>query len=140
MKIISDYSDKGVEKTMLVREVILKAIAKVYSWVQAAEILGYSPRHMSRIKKRYEEYGFDGLFDRRTKTGPRIIKMEDLEKILTLYRIFCGIVLGYSSYPFEMKNSKKRCQIYLLSYSRLRLTWPGVFVFISFLLNRYDII
>ena len=27
MKIISDYSDKGVEKTMLVREVILKAIA-----------------------------------------------------------------------------------------------------------------
>ena len=34
MKIISDYSDKGVEKTMLVREVILKAIAKVYSWVQ----------------------------------------------------------------------------------------------------------
>ena len=86
MKIISDYSDKGVEKTVLVREVILKAIAKVYSWVQAAEILGYSPRHMSRIKKRYEEYGFDGLFDRRTKTGPRIIKMEDLEKILTLYR------------------------------------------------------
>ncbi|MCL6120106.1 MAG: helix-turn-helix domain containing protein, partial [Deltaproteobacteria bacterium] len=70
MKIISDYSDKGVEKVMLVREVILRAVAKVYSWVQAAEILGYSPRHMSRIKKRYEEYGFDGLFDRRTKTGP----------------------------------------------------------------------
>ena len=86
MKIISDYSDKGVEKVMLVREVILRAASKVYSWVQAAEILGYSPRHMSRIKKRYEEYGFDGLFDRRTKTGPRIIKMEDLEKILTLYR------------------------------------------------------
>ncbi len=38
MKIISDYSDKGVEKTMLVREVILKAIAKVYSWVQGGDV------------------------------------------------------------------------------------------------------
>lgn len=86
MKIISDYSDKGVEKVMLIRNVILKTIAKDYNWIQAAEILGYSPRHMSRIKKRYEEYGFDGLFDRRTKTGPRIIKMEVLEKILMLYK------------------------------------------------------
>ena len=84
--IISDYSDKGVDKFMLVRNVILKTVAGIYNWLQAVGILGYSPRHMSRIKKRYEEYGFDGLFDRRTKTGPRIIKMEDLEKILTLYK------------------------------------------------------
>ena len=86
MVIISDYSDKGVDKAMNVRTVILRTIAGIYNWIQAAEILGYSPRHMSRIKKRYEEYGFDGLFDRRTKTGPRIIKMEDLKKILTLYK------------------------------------------------------
>ena len=86
MVIISDYSDKGVDKAMNVRTVILRTIAGIYNWIQAAEILGYSPRHMSRIKKRYEENGFDGLFDRRTKTGPRIIKMEDLEKILTLYK------------------------------------------------------
>ena len=84
--IISDYSDKGVDKAMLIRTVILRTIAGIYDWLQAAEILGYTPRHMSRIKKRYEEYGFDGLFDRRTKTGPRIIKMEDIEKILTLYK------------------------------------------------------
>ena len=74
MVIISDYSDKGVDKAMNVRTVILRTIAGIYNWIQAAEILGYTPRHMSRIKKRYEEYGFDGLFDRRTKTGPRIIK------------------------------------------------------------------
>ncbi len=86
MIIIPDYSGKGVDKAMLVRTVILRTIAGIYNWIQAAEILGYSPRHMSRIKKKYEEYGFDGLAGRRTKTGPRIIKMEDLEKILTLYR------------------------------------------------------
>ncbi len=86
MIIISDYSDKGADKAMLVRTIILRTIAGIYNWIQAAEILGYTPRHMSRIKKRYEEYGFDGLFDRRTKTGPRLIKMEVLEKILTLYK------------------------------------------------------
>ena len=86
MIIIPDYSGKGVDKAMLVRTVILRAIAGIYNWLQAAEILGYTPRHMSRIKKRYEEYGFDGLFDRRTKTGPRLIKMEVLEKILMLYK------------------------------------------------------
>ncbi len=46
------------------------------------------------------------------------------------------IWLGY----IVESDYKKRCQIYLLSYSRLRLTRSGVFVFISFLLNRYDII
>ena len=86
MKTISDYSDKGVEKVMLIREVILKAVAKIYTWSQAAYILGYTPRHMSRIKRRYEKYGFDGLYDRRTKTGPKLIDMEVLEKILTLYK------------------------------------------------------
>ncbi len=86
MKIISEYSDKGVEKVMLIREVILRAVAKIYTWNQAADILGYTPRHMSRIKKRYEQYGFNGLFDRRTKTGPRFIDLEVLEKILILYK------------------------------------------------------
>ena len=75
MKIISEYSDKGVEKVMLIREVILRAVAKIYTWNQAADILGYTPRHMSRIKKRYEQYGFNGLFDIRTKTCTRLIQI-----------------------------------------------------------------
>ena len=37
MKIISDYSDKGVEKVMLIKEVILKTVAGVYNWIQAAK-------------------------------------------------------------------------------------------------------
>ncbi len=52
-----------------------------------------------------------------------------------------SLIKGHeSSKPVNDISRKKRCQIYLLSYSRLRLTWSGVFVFISFLLNRYDII
>ncbi len=40
MVIISDYSDKGVDKAMNVRTVILRTIAGIYNWIQAAGILG----------------------------------------------------------------------------------------------------
>jgi hypothetical protein len=45
------------------QEVILRASAKKISWIQAAEILGYSPRHLRRLKERYEREGFHVLFD-----------------------------------------------------------------------------
>ncbi len=34
-------------------------------WWQAAEIIGISDRHMRRWRERYQEFGYDGLFDRR---------------------------------------------------------------------------
>ncbi len=40
---------------MTKREVMLKAIEGRITWIQAAEILGISERHMRRIKTRYEE-------------------------------------------------------------------------------------
>ncbi len=57
------------------------------NWIQAAEILGISSRQMRRWKKRYELYGYDGLYDRRRKMpSPRRISLETATKILTLYR------------------------------------------------------
>ena len=99
MIIIPDYSGKGVDKAMLVREVILRAVSGDYKWIQAADILGYSPRHMSRIKKRYEEYGYDGLFDRRTRTGPRLIKMEVLEE---------GRASGFEGFKWDIRRAALR--------------------------------
>ena len=80
MIIISDYSDKGEDKAMNVRTVILKTIAGIYNWIQAAEILGYTPRHMSRIKKRYEEYGRGGLFDLKDKNRSKAHKNGSIRK------------------------------------------------------------
>jgi hypothetical protein len=54
-----------VERTMKLQDVILKAIAKKITWMSAAEIVGVSDRTMRRIKQRYEEFGYDGLFDQR---------------------------------------------------------------------------
>ena len=82
-----DYSEAAVERDMKVQEVILRAVAKKITWIQAAEILGVSPRHMRRWREKYEQFGFHALFDgRRGKTSPRRVPSTVLDAVLTLYR------------------------------------------------------
>ena len=72
---------------MKVQEVILRAISVKILWMQAAEILGISDRSMRRWKQRYEEGGYDGLFDRRKqRPSPKRVPLETVEKVLRLYR------------------------------------------------------
>ena len=81
------YSEAAVERAMKVQEVILRAVAKKITWIQAAEILGVSPRHMRRWKEKYEQFGFHALFDgRRGKTSPRRVPAAVLAEVLRLYR------------------------------------------------------
>jgi transposase len=66
------YSAAAVERTMKIQEVILRALAKKINCWQAAEIIGITDRQVRRWKRRYEEYGYDGLCDRRRgKPSPR---------------------------------------------------------------------
>ncbi|MBW2142558.1 MAG: helix-turn-helix domain-containing protein, partial [Deltaproteobacteria bacterium] len=52
-----------------------------------ADILGMRPRSLRRWRQRYEEYGYDGLFDRRSgRPSPRRAPFQEVEKILRLYR------------------------------------------------------
>jgi transposase len=72
---------------MKVQEVILRAVAKKITWIQAAEILGVSPRHMRRWREKYEQFGFHALFDgRRGKSSPRRVPSAVLDEVLRLYR------------------------------------------------------
>src|SRR5947199_8642291 len=81
------YSEAAVERAMKVQEVILRAVAKKITWIQAAEILGVSPHHMRRWKEKYERFGFHALFDgRRGKTSPRRVPSTVLDEALRLYR------------------------------------------------------
>ena len=81
------YSKATMERAMKVQEVILRAMAKRITWWQAAEIMGISDRHMRRWRERYEEFGDDGLFDRRRgKPSPQRVPMALVEQILGLYR------------------------------------------------------
>jgi len=50
---------------MKVQEVILKAMAGKLKWWEAADILGITDRTMRRWRERYQQHGYDGLYDRR---------------------------------------------------------------------------
>ena len=81
------YSESAVERTIKIQEVILRAMAKKISWGQAAEIIGISDRSMRRWRERYEEYGYDGLFDRRKgRPSPKRVDFEVAQRVLELYR------------------------------------------------------
>jgi transposase len=72
---------------MKIQEVILRAMAKAITWWQAAEIIGISDRQMRRWRQRYEEHGYDGLFDRRRgKPSPKRVSLKTAEEVLQLYR------------------------------------------------------
>lgn len=81
------YPAAGVERAMKIQEVILKALSKQISWLAAAEIIGISDRSMRRWRERYQEYGYDGLFDRRLgRPSPKKVPLETVERVLLLYR------------------------------------------------------
>lgn len=81
------YPYTATERAMKIQEVILKAIGGQIHWIQAAEILGISDRTMRRWVRRYESWGYDGLFDRRTRRpSPRRVPLEVVEQVLRLYR------------------------------------------------------
>jgi transposase len=81
------YGKAAVEQAMKRQEIILRAYAGKISWIEAAEILGYSARHLRRLREKYEENGFEGLFDGRLgKVSPRRIPVEVVEEVLRLYR------------------------------------------------------
>src|SRR5438874_10306678 len=76
-----------MERTMKLQDVILKAMAKKISWMDAAEIVGVTDRTMRRIRERYQEFGYTGLFDqRRGKRSIHRIPMQTAEEVLRLYR------------------------------------------------------
>lgn len=84
---MSLYPARALERAMKIQEVILRAASGKILWMQAAEILGISPRSMQRWKRRYEAHGYDGLFDRRQqRPSPKRVPMATVEKVLRLYR------------------------------------------------------
>ena len=72
---------------MKLQDVILKAMAKKITWLEAAEIIGVCDRTMRRMRERYQEFGYNGLFDqRRRKRTTLRVPMETAERVLALYR------------------------------------------------------
>jgi len=83
---MSMYTEAALERTMKVQEVILRAMSGTIQWWQAAEILGLSCRSMRRWKSRYQQHGYDGLWDRRhQRPSPQRVPFDTVQKVLRLY-------------------------------------------------------
>jgi len=81
------YPRSAVERAMKVQEVIVRALAGKLTWLQAAEILGRSPRSIRRLRWQLEQYGYDGLFERRRQTpSPKRAPVAEVQHVLALYR------------------------------------------------------
>lgn len=106
---------------MKIQEVILRAIGKRITWWQAAEIIGITDRQMRRWKKRYEVWGYDGLYDRRRgKPSPRRVPLAVVERVLGLYRE------KYFDFNVRHFHEKLREEHGLrLSYSWVKLALQG---------------
>jgi len=78
---------RETERMMKLQDVILKAMAKKLTWVEAAEIAGMSVRNMQRKRQAYIDHDYNGLFDqRRGKRSVHRVPMATAERVLALYR------------------------------------------------------
>jgi hypothetical protein len=76
-----------MERTMKLQDVILKAMAKKISWLEAAEIAGVCDRTMRRMRDGYQKFGYTGIMDRRLgKACTHRVPMGTAEEVLRLYR------------------------------------------------------
>jgi len=81
------YTPAAKERAMKVHEVFVRAVEGRISWLQAADILGLSPRTVRRWRARMDRYGIPGLCDqRRQSPSRRAIKPGELQRWLRLYR------------------------------------------------------
>ena len=81
------YPAAVMERVMKVQEVILRAMTERQPWIHVAEVLGVSARTVRRLRLRYAQWGYDGLFDRRRRQpSPRRAPVGEVQRILQLYR------------------------------------------------------
>ena len=81
------YTRAAMERAMKVADVLLQALKERQPWIHVAEVLGVSARTVRRLRLRYEQRGFDGLFDhRRQRPSPRCVPLAEVQRLLRLYR------------------------------------------------------
>jgi transposase len=74
-------------RAMTRQEVVMKAVAGRLSWLQAADILGITPRHVRRLHWKFRTYGVKAIVDNRGgKQRRRRVPLEVLQELFRLRR------------------------------------------------------
>jgi transposase len=115
------YARAAVERAMKVQEVILRALSGRQSWLQVADVLGVSPRTVRRLRLRYQHLGYDGLFDRRRRRSPRAVPVDEVQRVLRLYRERYGPRDGHPGFNVRhFYDVARREHAVRLSYSFIK--------------------
>src|SRR5438046_9318570 len=73
---------EGMERAMRVQEVIVRGLSGALTWLQVADILGRRPRSIRRMRWRFEQYGYDGLYHGRpAKPAPKRPPVADARRL-----------------------------------------------------------
>lgn len=111
------YAAAAVERAMRVQEVIVRALSGALTWLQAADILGMSPRSVRRWRARYDAGGAIALYDQRCRRPSwRKAPAQEVQRLLRLYR---EQYLGFNVRHFH--HLARRDHDVTLSYSFVRL-------------------
>jgi hypothetical protein len=111
-------------RTMTRAEVIRKAIEKHITWQQAADICGIAPRHMLRLRRRYDLFEIEGLRDRRTgKRQPTRIPAKTVEKLCQLKKDFYA---DFSARHFHQFATEKHGLKISYTWTRMVLQAKGL--------------
>jgi hypothetical protein len=117
------YTPAAKERAMKVRDVLVQAIAGKLSWLQAADILGLSPRTVRRLRWQMEHYGVHGLRDKRRRSpAPRAMKTAELQRWLQLYR---RRYRGYNARHFWATCRREHGMTWSYTLIRTALQAPG---------------
>src|SRR5262245_33623902 len=112
---MNQFGPEEAIQVMKVQEIICRAMSGQMSWLDAAQILGWSPRTLRRWRGRYEKYGYDGLFDRRKRRpSPKRVPMKTAQRVLRLYREVY--------YDFNVRHFHEK----LLEEHRIKLSYQWV--------------
>jgi len=106
---------------MKLQDVILKAIAKKITWLDAAEIAGLSVATIARMRQKYQEFGYYGLYDQQhRKRHIHRVPLPTAEKVLALYQ------QSYSDLSVRRFHQKLRADHGIrLDYSWLKQALQG---------------
>ena len=120
------YTRAAVERAMKVQEVILRALSGRQSWLQVADVLGVSPRTVRRLRLRFQRVGYDGLFDHRRRRSPRAVPVDEVQRVLRLYRERYGPHDGHPGFNVRhfYQIAQREHQV-TLSYSFVKQALQG---------------
>jgi hypothetical protein len=106
------------------KEVMAKAIEGKITWLQAADILAMTPRHMRRVRLRYEREGVDAFQDHRGKAPRR--RRIPMKTIQELYRLRRELYSDFSVQHFWEFATEKHGLKLSYNWARLVLQAAGL--------------